>query len=64
MGFPYGSAGEETACNAGDLSLLPGLGRSHGEEKDYTLQYSGQVNSMDYIVYGITKSQTRLSDFQ
>ena len=64
MGFHCGSAGEEIACNAGDPSLIPGLGRSHVEEKDYPLQYSGQVNSMDYIVYGIAKSQTRLSDFQ
>ena len=33
MGFPCGSAGKEPACNAGDLSLIPGLGRSPGEGK-------------------------------
>ena len=32
-GFPHGSAGKESACNAGDLGLIPGLGRSPGEEK-------------------------------
>ena len=31
MGFPPGSAGKESACNAGDLDLIPGLGRSPGE---------------------------------
>ena len=46
MGFPFGSAGEESACNAGDLRSIPGLGRSPGEEKGYILQYSGLENSM------------------
>ena len=46
MDFPCGSAGKESACNAGDLSLIPGLGRSPGEGKGYPLQYSGQENSM------------------
>ena len=40
LGFPYGSAGKESACNAGDLRLIPGLGRSPGEGKGYPLQYS------------------------
>ena len=31
MGFPGGSAGKESACNAGDMGLIPGLGRSSGE---------------------------------
>ena len=31
LGFPFGSAGKESACNAGDLGLIPGLGRSPGE---------------------------------
>ena len=48
MGFPCGSAGKESTCNAGDLGLIPGLGRSSGEEKGYPLQYSGLENSMDY----------------
>ena len=56
--FPGGSAGKESACNVGDLGLVPGLGRSPEEEKGYPLQYSGLENSMDYIVHGVTKSQT------
>ena len=40
QGFPCGSAGKESACNAGDLGLIPGLGRSPGEGKGYLLQYS------------------------
>ena len=61
--FPCGSAGKESSCNAGDLDLIPGLGRSPGEGKDYPLQYSHLENSMDCTVHGVTKSQTRLSDF-
>jgi len=63
MGFPGGSAGKESACNAGDLSSVPGLGRSPGEGKDYPLQYSGLENSMHCIVHGVTKSWTQLRDF-
>ena len=62
-GFHGNSAGKESACNAGDLSSIPGLVRSPGEGKGYPLQYSGLENSMDYIVQGVTKNQTRLSDF-
>ena len=40
-----------------------GLGRSLGEGKGYPLQYFGLENSMDYIVHGVTKSKTQLSDF-
>ena len=58
MGFPGGSAGKESACNVGDLDLIPGLGRSPGEGKGYPLQYSGLENSMDCIVHGVAKSQT------
>ena len=47
-----------------DLSLIPGLGRSHGEGKGYPLQYSGLENSMDHIVHGVANSRTRLSDFR
>ena len=39
------SAGKESACNAGDLGLIPGLGRSPGERKGYPLQCSGLDNS-------------------
>ena len=45
--FPCGSVGKESACNAGDLGLIPGLRRSPGEQKGYPLQYSGLENSMD-----------------
>ena len=47
LGFPGGSAGKESACNAGDLDSSPGLGRSPGEGNDYPQQYSGLENSMD-----------------
>ena len=62
-GFPCGSAGKESACNAGDLGSIPVLGRSPAEWKGYPLQYSGLENSMDCVVHGVTKSWTRLSDF-
>ena len=58
LGFPCGLAGKESACNAGDLGSIPGLGRSSGEGKGYPLQYSGLENSMDCIVHGVAKSQT------
>ena len=62
LGFPCGSAGKESACNAGDPGLFPGLGRSPGEGNGYPLQYSGMENSMDCIIHGVAaKSQTRLS---
>ena len=66
-GFPGGSDGKESACNAGDLGLITGFGRSHGEGKGYPLQYSCLENSMDRgawqaTVHGVTKSQTQLSD--
>ena len=63
LGFPCGSAGKETACNAGDHGLIPGLGRSPGEGKGYPLQYFGLENSVDCIVHWVTKSWTGLSDF-
>jgi len=62
-GFPDGSVGKESTCNAGDPGLIPALGRSPGEGKGYPLQYSSLGNFMDCIVHGVTKSQTRLSDF-
>ena len=60
---PGGSAGKESTCNAGGLGSIPGLGRSPGEVKGYPLQYSGLENSMDCIIHGVAKTQTRLSDF-
>ena len=52
LGFPGGSTGKESACNVGDLSSIPGLGRSPGEQKGYPLQDSGLENCR------VTKSQT------
>ena len=92
--FPDSSVGKESTCNAGDLGLIPELGKSPGEGIGYPLQYSwasfvaqlvknlpamretwvgslgwedpleysGLENSLDYIVHGVTKSQTQLSD--
>ena len=56
------------ACNAGDLGLIPGLGRFSGEGNGYPLQYSCLGNSMDRGVWqatghGVTKSQIRLSNW-
>ena len=70
VGFPGGSDGKKkkkSACNAGDLGLIPGLRRSPEEGNDYPLQYSCLQNSMDraawwVTVHGVTKSQTPLSD--
>ena len=47
--FPGGSDGKETACNAGDLGLISGLGRSSGDGNGYPLQYSDLENSMDRV---------------
>ena len=61
LGFPGGLAGKESACRAGDLGSILGLGRSPGEGKGSPLQYSGLESSTDCIVHGVAKSQTRLS---
>ena len=61
--YPCGSAGKESACNAGDLGSIPRLGRFPRERKGYPLQYCGLENSMDCIVQGVAKSQTQLSNF-
>ena len=63
MGFPGGSAGKESACNAGDLGLIPELGRLPGEGNSYPLQYSDLENSMHCIAHGVVKNWTRLSAF-
>ena len=47
MGFPHSSVGKESACNAGDPGLIPGLGRFPGEGNGNPLQYSCLENSMD-----------------
>ena len=63
MGFPDSSVGKESACSAGDPGAIPGFGRSPGKGKGYPLQDSGLQNSVDCVVHGVTKSWTRLSDF-
>ena len=50
-------------CDAGDLGLIAGLGRSPGEGKGYLFQYSGVENPIDYTVHGVAKSRTQLNDF-
>ena len=51
LGFPGGSAEKESACNAEDLGLMPGLGRSPGEGKGHLFQYSGLENPVDCVVF-------------
>ena len=63
MGFPGGSDGKNSAYNAGDLGLIPGLGNSPGEGNGNPLQHSCLENSMDRgawraIVHRISKSWT------
>ena len=55
-GLPCGSAGKESACNEGDLGLIPGLGRSPGGGNSYPLQNPGLENSMDYSPWGHKQS--------
>ena len=60
-GLPRGSDGKESDCNAGDLSSIPGLGRSPEEGNNYLLQYSCLENSMDRggwqaTVHGVAES--------
>ena len=63
LDFPCDSAAKESACNAGDLGLIPGLGRSPGEGKGCPLQYFGLENTMECIVHRVTKKRTQLIDF-
>ena len=53
-GFPGGSDGKESACNAGDLDLIPGLGRSLGEGHGNPFQCSFWENPMDRRAWWIT----------
>ena len=67
VGFPDGSLVKNPPGNAGDMSLIPGLGRSPGEGNGNPLQYSCMGNPKDRgawwaTVHGVTKRQTRLSD--
>ena len=63
MGFPGGSAGEESACDVGDLGLIPGLGKYPRGGKGYPLQYSGLENSTECIAHGVTKCWMQLSEY-
>ena len=71
LGFPSGSAGQESACNAGAAGVggsIPGSGRSPGEGNGNLLQYSCLENLMDReawwaTVHGVAKSQTCLSTY-
>ena len=65
-GFPGGSDSKESACNAGDLGSIPGLGKHPGEENSNPLQYSCLENPMDKgawraTVPGVARSQTWLT---
>ena len=67
MGFTGGSDSKESACNAGNIDSIPGLGRSPGEGNGNPLQDSCLKNPMDRgawraIAPGVAKSQTQLSD--
>ena len=67
MGFPGSSDSKQSAFNEGDLSSIPGSGRSPEEGNGNPLQYSCLGNLMDRgayraIIHGVTKSRTRLSD--
>ena len=68
LGFPGRSVGKESACSAGDPGSIPGSGKSPGEGNGNPFQYSCLENPIDggawqATVHGVTKSQTRLSDF-
>ena len=67
IGLPGGSDCKESACNAGDPGLIPGLGRSPGEGNEYPLEYSCLGNPMDRgasraTVLGVAESETQLSN--
>ena len=67
LGFPGGSDGKESACNTGDLGLIPRLGKSPRERNGYSLHYSCLENSMARkawwaTVHGVTNNQKQLSN--
>ena len=64
LGFPCGSAGKESACNTGNLGLIPGLGRSPGEAKGYPTPVfrPGEFHGV-YSPWGHKEPSTQLSDF-
>ena len=67
MGFPGGSDGKQSACDAGNLCSVSGMGRSPGEWNGFPLQYSCLENSVERgawraTVHEVAKSQMQLSD--
>ena len=67
-GFPGGSDSKESSCNARDLSLIPGLGKSPGERNGNPLHYFCLENSMhsgawQATIHGVIKSWTQLSNY-
>ena len=63
MVFPGDSDDKKSACNAGDLGLIPGSGRSPGEQNGNPFQYSFLENPMDRgnlwaTIHGVTESDT------
>ena len=65
LGFPCGSAGKESACNAGELGSIPELGRFpwRRERLPTPVFWPGAFHGL-YIVHGVAKSQTQLTDLQ
>ena len=63
LAFPYGSAGKESACDARDLGLIPGLGRCPEKGKGYPLQYSDLENFMNCIVHGLQRVANNINTF-
>ena len=67
LGFPGGSDNEDSACNAGNMGLIPRSGRSLGEGNGNPFQYSCLENFIDAgawqaMVHGVAKSQTQLTN--
>ena len=64
MGFPNGSAGKESAHNAVDVGSISGLGRSPWRRERLTTPvfWHGEFHRL-YIVHGVAKSQSQLSNF-
>ena len=67
LGFPGGSDGRGSACNAGDSGLIPGLRRYPGEGHGYPLQYSCLEESLERsarrdTVHEVSQNRTKLSD--
>ena len=62
LGFPGGSNGKESACDIGDLGLIPGSGRSPEEGLATQVLLPGEFPWTEEPVHGVAESQTRLSD--